>query len=341
MDSYLYKPKDLKSWLNEIYANGLGRSGLLDDEQIERVCARIGLFRLKGYFYAFKGNLGGYTIDDLLQVYFFDKFLTRQVMELTSTIEGLLKTRLIEVCYALSDNPFFYLCKESHKKGRFYLNEPAKNSWRALPSVPIDKEVYTHYILYYKSKYSFDETARSYLQACETIELEDDINYPPFHYLIESATLGLVIHFVKSLQINQKDILKEVGRDFGITSPKTFGPYLDRLNEVRNRAAHRERLFNRSYRSVKGVGRFKTLRERGSEHRLIDVYLYLYFLLGWLDEYEDQSDFYRKEIVPLLDEYMNDRIITKESYGINKRLDEKMKRFIARGIGKKLHVTQT
>ena len=330
---YHYKKRTVEKYIDELFQKGLKKPRFLSYEDAISLLDKIGIFRFKGYVYAFRNNLDDYSIDDVLQIYFFDKFLTRYTMELTYSIETLLKTRLIETSYKYTDNPFFYLVKDNYKDLDFISRQHFKN-WKTLSSVPRTKEEYLHYSLYYRQHYNFDKNQEKYLLNANVIELKEKVNYPPFHYFVESATLGVIVELIKVLKIYKKDILKEIGQKFGAHNPKTFEPYLERLREVRNRAAHRERIFNRSYRSVKGIGDFKRLRLRGSEHRFADVYLFLFFMLGWLPKYKSHLDFYEKEIKVLFDEYQNDRLIGYESYMLNKQLSNRLRDFIARSVGK-------
>jgi abortive infection bacteriophage resistance protein len=334
MAPYRYRKKTIPDYLQEVYVNGLKKSRFLTDRQVEKILSDIGIFRFKGYLYAFRPDIQNHSIDDVLTIYYFDKFLTRYIMELTSTVETMLKTRLVELCYNKTDNPFFYLMRQNHKYGGFQINKPSLDNWRNRPHHESnDPENYLHYSLYYKAKYRFKDNRRYYLQNAILIEIHEDVNYPPFHYLVENATLGVVIYMVKSLKIGNYDLLRAIGHSFGVKNPKTFKPYLERLNEVRNRAAHRERLFNRSFRSVKGVGRFDAFRKDIEPHRFVDVYLYLYFMLGRLPRYLDYLAFQTMEIEALLDDFQNDRMIAADCLGLNTRLNRKMREFVLRNMG--------
>ena len=332
--SYSYRKITIPDFLKSLYEDGLKESALLGDVEIESILNTIGIFRFKGYLYAFRPNINRHSIDDVLIIYYFDKFLTRYVMELTSTIETILKTRLVETCYQRTNNPFFYLIDTNHKYRNFKINEASLNNWRHRQQDNLNEpESYLHYCLYYKAKYRFEANEKSFLQENTLIEICDDVNYPPFHYFVENATLGVVINLIKSLKIGNYDILRAIGRTFGIKNPPTFKPYLERLNEVRNRAAHRERLFNRSFRSVAGIGRFETFRRGIPAHRFADVYLYLYFLLGRLPRYADYSNFRAMEIESLLEDFKTDRMIAEDCFGLNTSLNEDMREFLLRNMG--------
>jgi abortive infection bacteriophage resistance protein len=160
------------------------------------------------------------NIDDVLVIYLFDKFLSKIFFDITSRIEAKLKSILIN-------------------------------------------EAYSHYILFYLQNYAFNDNRRRYLAGSTLLSTVDIVkyNYPPFKYLIESATLGSVNAFIKSLKIGTTDINKQVSRHFGVGRNTTiFNHYLDRLNEIRNRTAHGGRIYNRTFRSVTGVGKYQIFR---------------------------------------------------------------------------------
>ena len=336
MRRYRYRKKNVRDYLFEVYESGLHRSGVLSEDDIEEIIRNIGIFRFKGYLYAFRREITLHSIDDVLTLYYFDKYLTRYVMELTASVETMLKTRAVELCYKWTDNPFFYLLRENHKYENFRINKPTLENWKSKKAKDGEKQDhYTHYCLYYKQTYRFDTNRQYYLQ--ETcIELLGEVNYPPFHYMIESATLGALITFIKSIKIGKFDLLNGIAKEMGI-NPKIFKHYLERLNEVRNRAAHRERLFNRGYRSVRAFGAYHTLRKAIEPHCFADVYLYLYFMAGHIEQYSDFDDFFVKEIDVLFSEYRTDRLIELDSKGLNKKMDEenfaKIKMFILKGMG--------
>jgi abortive infection bacteriophage resistance protein len=334
--TYSYRRKNIRDYLAQLYMKGIGHSNYLSSEAVEKIVANIGIFKFKGYIYAFQRYPDSYTIDDVLTVYYFDKFLTRHVIELTASIETLLKTRVIELCYKWTDNPFFYLLQENHKFKHFHINQPTLENWRNKKKRDGEaQEHYAHYGLYYKSTYSFRDNQSVYLQS-SCIEIHDEVNYPPFHYLVESATLGALISLIKSIKVGKYDLLHGIAKEFGV-NPKLFGHYLDRLNEVRNRAAHRERLFNRGYRSVRAFGQYHSLRKAMEPHCFADVYLYLYFMLGRVDSYINFEDYCTKETMPLFDEYRIDRLIALDSQGLNQKMDDedfgKMMQFIHQKMG--------
>ena len=167
MSTYSYQSKNIRVYLQGLYAGGLKRSNHLTDIQVEEILTNIGIFKFKGYYFAFKHNANNHSIDDILMVYFFDKYLTRIIMDLTSTIETKLKTTLVELCYKqIKDlptghiqkhNPFFYLIKSNYDAPNAKLTHAAVRSWEeTIPTNAVNlPEIYHHYGLYYKLSYDF------------------------------------------------------------------------------------------------------------------------------------------------------------------------------------------
>ena len=345
MSTYNYHSKNIRGYLQGLYDNGLHPSNYLSSVQVEEIITDIGIFKFKGYYYAFKHDLSNHSIDDILMVYYFDKYLTRIIMDLTSTIETKLKTTLVEICYEKirnfpaghpsKSNPFFYLLSANYKIPEFKINNVTVSNWKR-DRHSNQVETYSHYGLYYKNKYDFDSNRTTFLKTEETIPLFPDINYPPFHYIVEGATLGGIIGFTKHLKIEQYDVLRGVSKQFGVDNPHVFRAYLERLNEVRNRAAHRERIFNRSYRSISRSGKFSVLSRSLGKHKMMDVYLYFFFMLGRLESYDDIHAFEQQEIEKLFEGFRKDYLLNKDAKGLLEKVDDtaflSIKRFILRGM---------
>ena len=294
---YNYKILDLQTYISSIYKDGLGESFTYTDEEIKSYILNIGLFKFKGYIKAFRNDLSNYSIDDILFLYDFDRNLSANTFKLISNIEIKIKTYLIESVYGLTDNPFCYLLKDNYTDS-FKLSNDSLHDWEVKKNRS-KKELYPHYRDYYLGKYNFEDNCEEYLKNQELIELNEkkDINYPPFHYFIESATLGTVIHLLSKLMIQDISILKIVGKKFGVFKPEVFISYLLRVKELRNRCAHNSRIFNRNYRSVKAIGKYKSIRKKIYDHRLLDVYYTLYFLLDEETELQNSNDLENRFIV--------------------------------------------
>jgi len=350
MSRYTHSISSIKSYTQKIYTDGLNCSKYLTDVEIEEILTNIGLFKFKGYIRVYKNNMNNHSVDDVLILYFFDKYLTRMIMDVTSSVETKLKTTLVELCYKQikvlpighpqKNNPFFYLIQNNYKlvekneeEVEFFLNYGSVRTWKNSEIETNENEAYLHYGLYYKDTYDFETNKQHFLGAETLMKLHNGINYPPFHYFIESATLGTVIELVKYLKIGGYDVLQKVAAKFGVANANIdFTPYLERLKEVRNRAAHGERIFNRSYRSISRVRHFHRISQGLNNHKFIDVYMFLFSMLGKIDGFNNATEFEDSEITWLFDEFKKDRLIEQDSKSLTTNTSndefEKVKGFI-------------
>ena len=350
MNKYTHNISNIKSYIQKIYEDGLNRSKYLIDTEIEEILTNIGLFKFKGYVRVYKNNMNNHSVDDVLILYFFDKYLTRIMMDVTSSVEIKLKTILVELCYKQikvlpnghpqKNNPFFYLIQNNYKlveKNReeipFSLNYGSVRTWKNSEVEINENEAYLHYGLYYKNTYDFETNKQHFLDDETLMHLHNGINYPPFHYLVESATLGTVIELVKYLKIGSYDVLPKVAAKFGLTNANIdFTPYLERLKEVRNRAAHRERIFNRSYRSISRVRHFHHISQGLNNHKFIDVYMFLLSMLDKIDGFDSAIDFVETEIIRIFDEFKIDYLVEQDSKLLTRKINnddfENVKGFI-------------
>ena len=145
--------------------------------------------------------------------------------------------------------------------------------------------------------------------------------------------MGSIISFIESLKLRSIDINKQVSAHFGVgRNTIIFRNYLERLNEIRNRVAHGGRIFNRTFRSSTGIGKFQSFRVGIDNHKSMDIYLFLFFMINQLEHYSDMKEFYNHQIKKLFREFKKDYISNRDSLRLinkYKRKDfEKIKRII-------------
>lgn len=323
--SYRGNISTTQQYLTYLYSNGFNKSNYIKDDEVVAICNNIGVFKLKGYVKEIK-HLTIKNIDDVLVIYLFDKFLSKIFFDLTSRIEAKLKSLLIDECYLRTSNHFFYLKANNHKWRNYKIDFSTIKNWEVHTQTISSVEAYSHYILFYLQNYDFGDNQRRYLAGSTLLTNIDAItyNYPPFKYLIESATLGSVNAFIKSLKIGTTDINKQVARHFGVGRNTTkFNHYLDRINEIRNRTAHGGRIFNRTFRSVTGVGKYQLFRSAINNHKSMDVYLFLLSILNQLDRYSCINEFTNDHMKRLFSTFKRDCITNRESYNLVKKYNKK------------------
>lgn len=315
--SYSNSVSTTEIYLNSLYSNGFSKSKYLSDNEVEKVCDRIGVFKLKGYIKELKYS-SSKNIDEALIMYLFDRFFSKVLFDLTIRIESKLKSILVSECYKKTNNHFFYLIQTNHKWSNFNIDFPTIENWETHTTTLNPIEAYSHYILYYLQNYDFNLNKIRYLGSNSLINIDPlKYNYPPFKYLIESATLGNVISFIQSLQIRKNDINKLISPYFGVGRNITiFSNYLKRLKEIRNRVAHGGRIFNRTFRSATGIGKFHTFRASINNHKSMDVYLFLFFMLNQLEDFNNINEFQANQIERLFIDFKDDYICNKDSFDL-------------------------
>jgi len=334
--TYEYKKLNSKDFISQLYKDGLKKARYLNDEDVEQIICEMGIFKFKGYFRAFKFNISNYSIEDVLFLYLFDRYLSKELLGLCLTFEAKLKSVLVEQSYEQTENPFFYLIKSNYLSENFKIKNEILENWK-MRRYP-NNESYTHYHSYYIHTYKFEENKERYLKNIDLLISTQDTNFPPFHYLTESATFGIIKAFINNLTINNNDMVNLVAKKFGFYQIKRFKSYIERVNEIRNRCAHNSRIFNRTYRSVTAFGKYKFFRGKNiSEHGIIDVYLTLYHLLNRVDNFSDFNDFYTQTIDRLFDSFLIDYETNIISNNLINRYSKdefnRLKEFIEKGMG--------
>lgn len=310
---YIYKTLTIETYLASLHADGFKKSTLRTDDEVQKIISNIGIFRFKGYIKAFRQDVSKFSIDDIFQLHELDRTIASKMFALSSKVEIKLKAYLIDTVYQLTDNPFFYLLKESYLED-FTLSDESIYDWEVkLPNPKQKSEIYLHYRDYYLANYDFPSNHQEYLSNKSLIPLNQNlnINYPPFHYFAENMTLGALIKMISKLTLANQSMLKLIAKKFKMYNEDVFLNYLLRLKELRNRCAHNGRLFNRNYRGVTAFGNHKRFRKTIYEHKLIDVYYSLCLLL------DDIQNINNEDI--LIENFKND---------ILKNCDENLKEFV-------------
>ncbi|MEA2018407.1 MAG: Abi family protein [Campylobacterota bacterium] len=327
-----------EDYLNYLYSYGFYKSKYLKDSEIITICNKAGVFKLKGYVKEIS-HLSQKNIDDVLIVYLFDRYFSKTLFDLTVRIESKLKSILISESYKRTSNHFFYLMETNHKWNDYNIDFPTISNWKVRTDIRNPIETYSHYILFYLQNYNFTMNQRRYLNNSSLINIDDtQYNYPPFKYLIESATLGSVISFIRSLKIGTTDIYSKVADNFGLGSNHVFKNYLERLNEIRNRVAHGGRIFNRTFRSATGIGKYRTFRLGINNHKSLDVYLFLFFMLNKLEGYNSMNEFKQDQLKNIFEEFKQDFISNKESFELLNKYKSEDFEYITEVILKKMSI---
>jgi len=209
-DKTLYN-KEALSIKNQIRL--LKERGLIikDDSKALMHLNNINYYHLSGYFKIFQKNndafVDGTTLDDVLNIYFFDKELRLLFMDGLEDLERSFNTQFVHHL-SLKYNPYYLTDSTLFVSSKEKINDNIKKS----------KE---HFIVNFHSKYSNE--------------------YPPMWILIEVLSFGDVLYFFNQLRSKDK---KEISKYYKLGWPYLYS-YLENLREVRNICAHYSRLWNR------------------------------------------------------------------------------------------------
>lgn len=340
MPSYHGTMSDTQNYLTHLYHSDFQISKYLKEEQIIKIFDTIGIFKLKGYVREFR-NIPNKSIDELITIVYFDKFLSKIFFDLSSRVETKLKSILIKECYAHTTNHFFYLKNNHHSKPDFKLDYVTLENWKIRETMTSNlNENYSHYILHYLGNHTFIDNKSSYLSKDILINIDEEkYNYPPFKYFVESASLGCIISLINSLKLGNTQIKNIVSSSFGYGKNfEKFKHYLYRLREVRNRTAHGERIFNRTFRSVTGINNFRIIRGNINQHKSMDIFLFLIYMLNDLEQINTFYDFKKYHIDGIFRTFKKDCISNKETNNLLKKLRRKEFDKITRFIYKQMTV---
>lgn len=73
---YNSKVSSTKDYLEYLYNSSFNRSKYLGDEEVIKVCDKVGVFKLKGYVKEINQQVIK-NIDELLAIYLFDRYFQR------------------------------------------------------------------------------------------------------------------------------------------------------------------------------------------------------------------------------------------------------------------------
>ncbi len=215
---YTKPPLSISDQIKLVKSRGLIIS---DHHKAERHLSNISYYRLSAYMYPFKNLetnefINKITLDEIIDLYFFDKELRLLVFDAVETIEVSFRSQLI-----------YY---PSIKKGAFWFEDKSnfRNENRWLKHIKeLDEKVYHSdetFIKHFLNKYD-DET-------------------PPAWMTFEVLSFGLLSKFYQNLK-DSLNFKKEISRHFGVSQPIVFQSWMRSINYVRNICAHHSRLWNK------------------------------------------------------------------------------------------------
>ena len=259
------KPDDL---IRKLRARGL----LIQDEQVTENALRfIGYYRLRGYFYPFyqmsdervprplepKHFINGTTIEQVIDLYEFDRRLRLIILEQIQKVEVALRT-----------------CLSEHMSGKYgphwFMNlailRPEFNYEEFFKQISGAKEVF---IQHYNETYSTPA-------------------YPPSWMVAEVMTFGAWSGTYAGLSVKDQ---REIARTFRLNSNEVLGSWFHTLSHLRNLCAHHSRIWNRHFQvfAPKHANGYEHhFRHRQTLYCRLAVLKYLSDQVSWSDGLKEQ-----------------------------------------------------
>ncbi|MFV5467764.1 Abi family protein [Acinetobacter sp. 10FS3-1] len=223
---YSKKPNSINDLITKMASRGLDCSNHTLTQQSLKY---IGYYRLRGYFYPFykmdisqrkpkpiepKSFVPNVKVEDILDLYEFDRKLRLIVLEEIQKVEVALRTCLSEYMSNKYNNAHWFMdmsivSSEFKHEGLFQKIQDSKEQ----------------FIKHYQDKY-------------------DSPKYPPSWMITETLSFGTWSKVYKDLLSEDK---KEIARAFNVPSADIMESWFHTLSHLRNLCAHHNRIWNRNF----------------------------------------------------------------------------------------------
>ena len=214
-------PTTFLEQVDKLLGKGLNVS---NRDEVAKKLSVIGYYHLTPYwipFYKAKNKhnfIEDTTIDDVLNIYYFDRNLRSIVFSAISFFEVYFKTIFANYLSVKYSDPFVLLRSNLFKNKDFY-----HNSLEML-------------------KMSFDNSREEYANHFRKKYKEE---LPPIWVAVELMTLGEISKWYSNLKV--EDDKSKISRTFDLT-PSDMTSFLKSITVIRNICAHNGRLWNRSFK---------------------------------------------------------------------------------------------
>jgi abortive infection bacteriophage resistance protein len=215
----------------------------IDEAEAENTLSQISYYHFKIYLHPLldQTSPGGknYRKDEYfeyaLELYRFDEKIRALLFGVIARLEVKLRSRLDHTLSAFSNNPFWYLDDTFFftKKGTRYIDDTRR---RIQTDFSQEGELY----------------ARNYQTKYHNNIHPQFTDLPPFWIASELITIGCLLRifssidfgYFKGLAAPHNSLLDNLANEFGANDFKSLTNWVQRLRDVRNRAAHHSRLWN-------------------------------------------------------------------------------------------------
>lgn len=233
-----------------------------NDEALRHALLSTGYYRLSAYTLPFESGFltdgsrnhllkRPTVIEEILDLYEFDRKLRLHVMDAIERIEIALRSRWADLL-ALESTPHAYLDSTLFQDKIKYAQDLVKLHGNISKSTEI-------FVTYYREHYN-------------------DPPLPPIWAAVETTTLGQLSHWYKNTA--STTVKREVMRFFGMPTIVAFEGVLHALTPVRNICAHHGRLWNRKFTlRLPGISSLHEQLISHSKNNTNDLLLFNYLIV--------------------------------------------------------------
>lgn len=231
---YEKKPISLDEQVQRLQDKGLHIS---DEEKAKQYLHNISYYRLRAYTYPFQDNedMGPHmflrsdiSLDDIIDLYSFDRSLRSLVFSALERIEVALRSRIV-LSYSMGqESGFWFLNEDLYFRPELYQSLVEDNT-DGTPGT-LGREVdrcEEDFVEHYYQKYG-------------------DPSFPPAWMTLETISFGTLSKLFSALDKNNEES-KEVTRELGLHNVKILQNWMHALAILRNTCAHHGRLWNRRF----------------------------------------------------------------------------------------------
>ncbi len=229
--TYNKPPMTVDALIDQLMERGLS---IDDTERARRYLRHIGYYRLSPYLIPFQQRGGshiirrGTTLDDVINLYVFDRDLRQIVMDALERVEIAVRASLSDYMSNTYTNPHWYLDVRHFANGDKHagflqlVEETCDEQLRSKPDPGQDNLEHRSALEHYLTKYASPEL-------------------PPSWLMIETLTLGQLRGVYSNLKARHDKT--EIAAVVGLTQP-VLESWLQTYVRVRNICAHHGRLWN-------------------------------------------------------------------------------------------------
>ncbi|MCQ2347352.1 MAG: Abi family protein [Paludibacteraceae bacterium] len=244
---YNKPPLTISQQIEKLRSRGMA---IEDDKEAAKYLTAVSYYRLRTYSSPYQNNepdsshcftREGITLNQLIELYNFDRKLRSLLFSELERIEVALRTTLSQVYAEQNGNGHWYLNKELFDKKYFHLQTYTDS----MTNREVEYCKFDNLIADFRKdvRRSNEEFIKQYLNKY------DDPELPPSWMSLEVVSFGTLSKLYLMLESSEAKL--SVAKRFGILREDIFINWLHAFSELRNCCAHHNRVWNRRFMQIK------------------------------------------------------------------------------------------